>query len=693
MHIIGKKLNFAIHTFLDLVLNKRHCIKLMIERFVNRIFNSRLVKEFKINTTPRWIILLIDMCIVTASYGFVMLGETFSMGHIPTNVFTLLLNLAITVSVFFLVTYFTKSYTCVIRLSVIEDLYRTILVVAVSTVILVLINALAITFTKVGLYSFWDMLEISAIAFSIMMIERLLIKYFYMRLTASVSNRRRVLVLGTSLDSIILANALKNEINGKYEPVGLLSINGHKENESINGFKIYSFNPDQVNNIFIEHSIYALIFSAADTTLMRDGFAEPFLKNNIPLLSINKVQEFEINDNNANISTFIREVQIEDLLGREPIVLNNPLVMSNIQNACVLITGACGSIGSELVRQVASYGASKIVLVDQAETPMHEMQLEMEKSFPQADIELFIGDVQNVNRMDLAFRKFRPRFVFHAAAYKHVPMMEINPSEAVLTNVMGTKNIADLALKYGVYKFVMISTDKAVNPTNIMGCTKRIAEIYCQSLFFKAQKNGDSTQFITTRFGNVLGSNGSVIPLFRKQIEQGGPVTVTHRDIIRYFMTIPEACSLVLEAGCMGHGGEIYIFDMGMPVRIYDLAERMISLAGLKPGVDIIIKEVGLRPGEKLYEELLNDKEKTTATINKKIMIAKVKTYDYKDVLSNIEQIVNLARNDNEHDMIFAMKSFVPEYKSNHSQFEEIDREIEQQADHSVEQASSTIYY
>ena len=373
-------------------------------------------------------------------------------------------------------------------------------------------------------------------------------------------------------------------------------------------------------------------------------------------------------------------MQIEDLLGRDPIVLNNALVSNTIKGSCVLITGACGSIGSEIVRQVASYQASRIVLVDQAETPMHDISIEMQRDFPDAQIELFMGDVQNYERMEQAFDQFRPCFVFHAAAYKHVPMMEINPTEAVLTNVQGTRNIADLSLKYGVYKFVMISTDKAVNPTNVMGCTKRLAEIYCQSLFFDVAKHGGKTQFITTRFGNVLGSNGSVIPLFRKQIERGGPVTVTHRDIIRYFMTIPEACSLVLEAGCMGHGGEIYIFDMGQPVRIYDLAQRMISLAGLKPGKDIEIREVGLRPGEKLYEELLNDKEKTLATSNKKIMIAKVRVYDYQEVCRNIDNIISWARQGNVHNMIYDMKVFVPEYKSNQSQFEAIDQEIQRNA-------------
>ena len=375
-------------------------------------------------------------------------------------------------------------------------------------------------------------------------------------------------------------------------------------------------------------------------------------------------------------------MQIEDLLGRDPIVLDNSLVRSNIRGSVVMITGACGSIGSEIVRQVATYKAKKIILVDQAETPMHDMALEMKEKFPEADIVLFMGDVQNRDRMERAFAEYRPRFVFHAAAYKHVPMMEINPSEAVLTNVMGTKNIADLALKYDVYKFVMISTDKAVNPTNVMGCTKRLAEAYTQSLFFDAKRKGKKTQFITTRFGNVLGSNGSVIPIFRRQIAEGGPVTITHRDIIRYFMTIPEACSLVLEAGCMGNGGEIYVFDMGKPVKIYDLATRMISLAGLRPGVDIEIKEIGLRPGEKLYEELLNDKEKTLdSTENDKIMVAKVRTYDFNTVYDNISNIISFAEHGNVHDMIKNMKMFIPEYHSNHSEFEQIDKEIE--AEHS----------
>jgi len=653
----------------------------MIERILNSLINSSIVRSFRINTTPRWIILLIDLLIVTASYVVVEMKDIYGAPQ-SYSIGYLVACWAAIVAVYFAVIFFSKSYTCVIRLSVIEDLYRTFLVVFISTVILATIDFVVYLVTGEVLYSFWNLFVIAIEAFSVMMIERLFIKYFYMRITAVANtSRKRVLVLGTSLNSLILANALKSETAGMYEPVGLLSTKTTRGISEVNGFKIYYYDPETVANIFVEHGVYALIFNESRRDMIRNGMADVFIANNITLLSLNRVEEYDVIEEKeeSNISNFVKEVQIEDLLGRDPIVLNNSLVSTNVRGACVLITGACGSIGSEIVRQLAAYKASRIVLVDQAETPMHDLSLEMKRCFPEADVVLFMGDVQNRDRMEVAFETYKPKFVFHAAAYKHVPMMEINPTEAILTNVMGTRNVADLALKHGAYKFVMISTDKAVNPTNIMGCTKRLAEIYCQSLFFDAAKRGMSTQFITTRFGNVLGSNGSVIPLFRNQIERGGPVTVTHKDIIRYFMTIPEACSLVLEAGCMGSGGEIYIFDMGSPVRIYDLAVRMISLAGFKPNVDIKIEEVGLRPGEKLYEELLNDKEKTTATVNKKIMIAKVRTYDYRAVCENIERIIGWAKKGNVHNMVFAMKTFVPEYKSNQSEeFELIDKEIEE---------------
>jgi len=648
-----------------------------MERLINKLMDLRIVRSFKVKTTPRWIILLLDMLIVLFCYAATVVADMYSV-HALVARSTILLNGSIVLAVYFAVIYFSKSYTCVIRLSVIEDLYRIFMGIVFATLMLIAINLGKMLLTGTPFLDYWDILIIGAFSFSIMMIERLCIKYLYMRMNYAEKGRKRVLVLGTSFGSVFLANALKGEIGGKYLPVGLLSLKARQENSEINGFKVYRFDPTNMSEQFAENNIEALIFDSKSHNLMSSGFADFFIKNDIPLLAMNKIAEFELDkDQERGISTFIKEVQIEDLLGRDPIVLNNPLVKEHINGSCVLITGACGSIGSEIVRQVANYGAKKIVLFDQAETPMHDISLEMRKNYPDADIELFMGDVRNRDRVEEAFSKFHPCYVFHAAAYKHVPMMEINPTEAIIANVKGTRNVADLALKYNVYKFVMISTDKAVNPTNVMGCTKRLAEIYCQSLFFNAQRSGKKTQFITTRFGNVLGSNGSVIPLFRKQIAAGGPVTVTHKEIIRYFMTIPEACSLVLEAGCMGSGGEIYIFDMGEPVKIYDLARRMISLAGLKPDVDIKIEEIGLRPGEKLYEELLNDKEKTTATVNKKIMIAKVKTYDYDDVCNHIDRIIDLASKGEVHDMIFSMKEFVPEYKSQQSKFEAIDKEIE----------------
>ena len=665
-----------------------------MNEIIDRLFQFKWFRTFKLKTAPRWLVLVCDLIIVAFAFALIALSDAsdVDVARTPT---TLMRNLAIFVGVYLASSYALKSYTSIIRLSVIEDLYRVFLVVICSTILLIIINVACLSLGGKELYRFWSILIVGAISFAFLVMERLLIKHIYARMTQAQSTKRRVLVLGTSLNSLILANALKSEVNGMYEPIGLLSIKEGKENSTLNGFTVYKFDPDTITNLFMEHGIHALIFDASNIKLMRNGFADHFIKNNLALLSINKVEEYEGEDqkDSDSISTHIKEVQIEDLLGRDQIQLNNTLVRSFIKDSVVLITGACGSIGSEIVRQVASYKAKQIVLIDQAESPMHDLALELKEQFPNANFVTFMGDVQNKDRMEIAFNMYHPDYVFHAAAYKHGPMMEINPTEGVLTNVMGTKNMADLALKYKTRKFVMVSTDKAVNPTNVMGCTKRLAEIYTQSLFFEAKGKGATTQFITTRFGNVLGSNGSVIPIFRKQIEKGGPVTITHRDIIRYFMTIPEACSLVLEAGCMGHGGEIYIFDMGEPVKIYDLATRMISLAGLRPNIDIKITEIGLRPGEKLYEELLNDKEKTIPTENEKIMIAKVRTYDYNDVCNHIDGIIYYATKNKIHDMVLAMKEFVPEYKSNHSEFEEIDKEIKLQQQQETTTPETEVYY
>ena len=667
-----------------------------METIFNKLLSLKWVLAFKSQTVPRWMVLFADLGIVTFCYILLAMSDVFSSS---LSLVEMLRNWAIVIGVYLLMILFTKTHTSIIRLSVIEDLYRVFKVVVLSAVLLIGINFAVHQVFGLKLMHYWSIVILGAISFSFLVIERLAIKHIYSRLTHAFSGRQRVLVLGTSISSLILATALKNELDGKFNPIGLLAEKDANTPDEINGFKVYPYNEETLVNTFVENGIHALIFHHDKAKEVGLNYADFFIKNNLRILSFNRVEEFDTDHSEEkeerNISTYVKEVQIEDLLGREPIVLNNSLVRSNIRDSVVLVTGACGSIGSEIVKQIASYKAKQIVLVDQAETPMHDLSLEMKDQFPNANVVLFMGDVQNRERMELAFATYRPKFVFHAAAYKHVPMMEINPTEAVLTNVMGTKNIADLALKYGVYKFVMVSTDKAVNPTNVMGCTKRLSEIYTQSLYFNAKQKGKITQFITTRFGNVLGSNGSVIPLFRKQIAAGGPVTITHRDIIRYFMTIPEACSLVLEAGCMGHGGEIYIFDMGKPVKIYDLATRMISLAGLRPNVDIQIKEIGLRPGEKLYEELLADKENTIEDVtgNDKIMIAKVRTYDFNNVLDHISNIISFAKKGNVHDMIKSMKLFIPEYHSHQSEFEQIDKEIQEEVKHVTPSPESEVYY
>ena len=643
-------------------------------------FGYNILKPLSDRTTPRWIILLIDLLIVALSYTITTLSGSFE--STIGGPYDLLRNYIILVGVFMIVSFFTKSYAYIIRLSALNDLFRTLSLCAISMIILTTINIAVQQITQKALISMWELSFVVLLAMCMMIAERLIAKYIYARITAISHHNQRVLVVGSSMRSVMIANWLQQDLNGRYTPVGLLSFKQQTNGRtSKNNYPVYFFSPETFDNIVETLNVSALIVDRKNLGVLRSEAATKILDSGIKVFTLNHIEDIDLTESNDTATNFapqIRNVEIEDLLCRAPIITDNTLVRQNIYGRTVLITGACGSIGSELVRQVAACKAKLVVCVDQAETPMHDLMLEMKQSFPEIPIICFIGSVQNKTRMEQAFNLYRPTLVIHAAAYKHVPMMEINPTEAIINNVYGSKIIADLAVEYGVNKFVMVSTDKAVNPTNVMGATKRLAEIYTQSLFFENKKRGLQTQFITTRFGNVLGSNGSVIPIFRRQIESGGPVTITHKDIIRYFMTINEACSLVLEAGCMGNGGEIYVFDMGKPVKIYDLAAKMISLAGFRPGKDIKIVETGLRPGEKLYEELLNDKETTTATINEKIMIATVTKYDYEQVESAINEIIALAASGNTHEMIKAMKLFIPEYRSNNSEFETIDREIEE---------------
>ncbi|MDE6526603.1 MAG: polysaccharide biosynthesis protein, partial [Muribaculaceae bacterium] len=640
-----------------------------------------LVRGFVAKPMPKWMVYLADMvivafcCIITLTFGIRNdNGSEWIYSPAARAIFEF--------AVYGLLSFVLGTSRYIIRLSVIEDTYKLVLLVGSASLVLSLGSLVTYFTLGFSYFNFWNIFVIGVMSFTLMLLMRLAIKYIYIQLSGVAKHRTRVIVLGSAINSFFLASALKNEFEGGFNPVALLSLAPRNIDATVNGIPVVPFNADTVAEVFELYRCDTLLFLSTQLELMRSGTADVFLKNGIKLLMLNQVEEFDVNSKSMPaLSSHVHDIRIEDLLGREPIRTENPMIRSVIKGQVVMITGAAGSIGSEIVRQVAAMEAGEIVLLDQAETPMHDMQLELEASFPHIKIHLFIGDVSNYGRMEHAFQKYHPRYVFHAAAYKHVPMMERNPSEAVLTNVFGTKNIADLSVKFGVEKFVMVSTDKAVNPTNVMGASKRIAEIYVQSLFYHLREQADrpSTRFITTRFGNVLGSNGSVIPLFRRQIEQGGPITITHRDIIRYFMTIPEACSLVLEAGCMGKGGEIFVFDMGQPVKIWDLAVRMISLSGLRPGEDIEIIETGLRPGEKLYEELLNEKEHTIATHHKKIMIARVRAYLYKDVLEHLERLHQCVLAGAGHDIVAEMKHIVPEFKSNNSVWQQVDLEIKEE--------------
>lgn len=649
----------------------------MTRKLLLKLSRLSMVKIMAATPAPRWMVLFADLAIVILSCIFVFIFNSTLSGN--GVLYTPVAKLLIIVLSYLIFSLIYKSYHYIVRLSVMSDIYRVAILVATSSLCLVLLVLVLELITGNRYISIWNIFIIGVFSFSLMMCMRLVVKYLYAIFSGNVLKRKPVIVLGSAINSYVLASALKNEVDGRFDPVALLSLSEKKNETMVNGIPIIKYNKEEIIEVFQRYKCDTLLFLSTQIELMRSGFADTFLGNNIKLLMLNQVEEFEIEDNaSVNLSTHVQNIKIEDLLGRDIIKNSNPLIEQQIRNQVVLITGAAGSIGSEIVRQVALFNAKEIVLVDQAETPMHELQLELEDKFPNIKVKLYIGDITNYNRMEHVFSQYRPRYVFHAAAYKHVPMMENNPSEAIHTNVFGTKIIADLAIKYEVDKFVMISTDKAVNPTNVMGASKRIAEIYVQSLFFnqKKTKDGHITRFITTRFGNVLGSNGSVIPRFRQQIEDGGPLTVTHRDIIRYFMTIPEACQLVLEAGCMGMGGEIYIFDMGKPIKIYDLASRMITLAGLRPNVDIQIVETGLRPGEKLYEELLNDKELTMATTHKKIMIAKVRTYEYEEIEKHINKLEQMLIHDDLHDIVVEMKHIVPEYISQNSKWQDVDAEI-----------------
>ena len=501
---------------------------------------------------------------------------------------------------------------------------------------------------------------------------RVLIKALY-DVSLPANRCMRVLIYGALSGGVGLAKNINAQRPRRFRLEGFISHDKRAEHMMLMGKRVYNVD-DNLSAIIAEKRIEAVLVSPLRVEEFRNNqeIQNVLIGAGCKIYMAQGVREANIKDNQLTeqdvMDMQLHEVSVEDLLPRQEIHVDMESVGAQLTGKRVLITGSAGSIGSEMVRQIALYRPQKMILIDQAETPQHDIRLMMKNEFPDIDADTIVTSIDRVTRMNTIFSKYRPDYVFHAAAYKHVPMMEDNPSEAVLNNIYGTKVIADLSVKYGVKKFVMVSTDKAVNPTNVMGCSKRICEIYVQSL----SKTQSTTQFVTTRFGNVLGSNGSVIPLFREQIRKGGPVTVTDERIVRFFMLIPEACKLVLEAGTKGNGGEIFVFDMGQPVKIADLAKRMIQLSGAK---NVEIKFTGLRPGEKLYEEVLNELEGTKPSFHEKIRIAQVREYDFQQVSKDIDELVAIAKAYNDMNTVKKMKEIVPEFKSNNSVYEQLDHE------------------
>jgi len=572
----------------------------------------------------------------------------------------------------------TRSYELIIRHTSLRDfgkyLQTVIVKIALMALIIGVTGFLNIT---LGLALLFDLL-LTLVLFICLRLAMTLAYDYFKEKVHDLQNRQRVLVVGTSDKAVSAVTRLQNSPH--YQIVGFLASSSDQAKHKLGGMSVYPYTSEgEFKALAKRLSLRALLFASESEAQAESQLVELCAKQHLITLVAPTIDEMV---GGKYMKNSIREVRIEDLLGRPEIKISLEEIRTRLADKTVLVTGAAGSIGSELCRQLAKLDVKKLVLFDNAETPMHELRLELEGRFPQLDFIPVIGDVRQPERLDYAMRTWHPQILFHAAAYKHVPLMEENPCEAVYVNVHGTRNVAQKCLEYNVEKMVMISTDKAVNPTNIMGCSKRLAEIYVQSLGLAIQ-NGTvkgHTRFVTTRFGNVLGSNGSVIPLFRRQIEAGGPVTVTHPEITRFFMTIPEACRLVMEAATLSRGNEIFVFDMGESVKIDTLARKMIDLAGLKVGQDIEIQYTGLRPGEKLYEEVLSNEENTIPTDHDRIRIAKVREYDFAEAEQAAQQLTDLARAVKISEMVRLMKQTVPEFKSKNSRFELIDQDLAEEA-------------
>lgn len=632
----------------------------------------RQIKRVAHNNTPRWVVLTLDILFSAFSFGLACLvAEAFNFEDLRPQNYIYPLGIVL---LFRLISFVaTKSYTGIIRYTSTQDAVRIFFAVAISTIAILFAEATAFTYLDTHFIKPAVIIIDAFILIFFLSAFRISFKLLYNQYAPfnAGTTSKELLIYGAGEAGIIVKRSFERNARYGRKVIAFIDDNPKLQGKSVEGVKIYSSDIDFDNLITDRKNVELVVAINNISAIRKKRIIENCLQHNIEVKIIPPVSAWINGEFNPQS---IKSLKIEDLLERDPIKLSKDKISKELKGQVILITGAAGSIGSEIARQCLSFDPKKLVLVDQGETPLYEIENELSG---ESNVEIVVADVCNTSRMERVFDHFKPSYVFHAAAYKHVPLMEDNPYEAINTNVFGTQNLANLSAKHMVKKFVFVSTDKAVNPTNIMGASKRIAEIYVQSLNAKLRLESDNhTMFVTTRFGNVLGSNGSVIPLFKKQIEAGGPITVTHPEITRFFMTIPEACQLVLEAGVMGKGGEIYIFDMGESVKIVDLAHKMIRLSGFEEGKDIKIKFTGLRPGEKLKEELLSDKENTIGTHNPKIMVAKVPEYNYLEVnelISNLYEEKDVLTN---RMLVKTMKRIVPEYISNNSVYEELDKKF-----------------